>query len=140
VNTLLVEPLRAVEADIRYAALQDPEVARWIDDLDVVYSFMNRSIAGSDSRSYHAWGMAMDLRPASFERKPVYWRWSRALDRRGWDTIPVQQRWSPPQAGIEAFERHGFVWGGKWYHFDTMHFEYRPEILLYNRMVSGEAG
>jgi len=22
------------------------------------------------------------------------------------------------------------VWGGKWYHYDTMHFEYRPEILM----------
>jgi hypothetical protein len=31
---------------------------------------------------------------------------------------------------VEIFERHGFVWGGKWYHYDTMHFEYRPEIVL----------
>jgi len=22
-----------------------------------------------------------------------------------------------------------FIWGGRWYHFDTMHFEYRPELL-----------
>jgi hypothetical protein len=28
-----------------------------------------------------------------------------------------------------VFEKHGFVCGGKWYHFDTMHFEYRPEII-----------
>ncbi|MGW8266533.1 MAG: M15 family metallopeptidase, partial [Longimicrobiales bacterium] len=42
-----------------------------------------------------------------------------------------------PPAVVEAFERHGFVWGGKWAHFDTMHFEYRPEILYYNRMVAG---
>ena len=27
------------------------------------------------------------------------------------------------------FERHGFIWGGKWHHYDTMHFEYRPELL-----------
>jgi D-alanyl-D-alanine carboxypeptidase len=27
------------------------------------------------------------------------------------------------------FEQHGFIWGGKWYHYDTMHFEYRPEII-----------
>ena len=26
-------------------------------------------------------------------------------------------------------EKHGFIWGGKWYHYDTMHFEYRPEII-----------
>ena len=30
---------------------------------------------------------------------------------------------------VEIFERHGFIWGGKWYHYDTMHFEYRPELL-----------
>ena len=27
-------------------------------------------------------------------------------------------------------ERHGFIWGGNWYHYDTMHFEYRPELLM----------
>jgi hypothetical protein len=30
---------------------------------------------------------------------------------------------------VLTFERHGFIWGGKWGHFDTMHFEYRPELL-----------
>ena len=34
----------------------------------------------------------------------------------------------PPQI-VEVFERHGFIWGGKWYPFDTMHFEYRPELI-----------
>ncbi|WP_265937085.1 M15 family metallopeptidase [Aliarcobacter butzleri] len=28
------------------------------------------------------------------------------------------------------FEKYGFIWGGRWYHFDTMHFEYRPELLV----------
>ena len=26
-----------------------------------------------------------------------------------------------------------FVWGGRWWHYDTMHFEYRPEIICYAR-------
>jgi hypothetical protein len=30
---------------------------------------------------------------------------------------------------VAIFERHGFIWGGKWSHYDTMHFEYRPELL-----------
>ena len=34
-----------------------------------------------------------------------------------------------PHKIVEIFERHGFIWGGKWYHYDTMHFEYRPELL-----------
>jgi hypothetical protein len=39
-----------------------------------------------------------------------------------------------PQPIIEAFERHQFIWGGKWYHFDTMHFEYRPGLFAYARL------
>ena len=34
-----------------------------------------------------------------------------------------------PQKIVDAFEAEGFVWGGRWYHYDTMHFEYRPELL-----------
>jgi hypothetical protein len=34
-----------------------------------------------------------------------------------------------PQEIVEIFEKHGFIWGGKWSHFDLMHFEYRPEML-----------
>jgi peptidoglycan LD-endopeptidase CwlK len=30
---------------------------------------------------------------------------------------------------VAIFEKHGFIWGGKWYHYDTMHFEYRPELM-----------
>jgi hypothetical protein len=48
--------------------------------------------------------------------------------------------WSPDQLNDQLaakiaerpdviFEKHGFIWGGKWYHYDTMHFEYRPELL-----------
>ena len=30
---------------------------------------------------------------------------------------------------VKVFEKYGFIWGGRWYHYDTMHFEYRPEFL-----------
>jgi peptidoglycan LD-endopeptidase CwlK len=30
---------------------------------------------------------------------------------------------------VKIFEANGFIWGGKWWHYDTMHFEYRPELL-----------
>src|SRR5690242_16362928 len=30
---------------------------------------------------------------------------------------------------LYEFEQHGFIWGGRWAHYDTMHFEYRPELL-----------
>lgn len=136
VNELIVSPLEAVETQLRRKAVQDPEVAAWIDDLDITYSFVDREIEGSETRSQHAWGLAVDLVPRSYHGRHVYWQWSRVYDREGWDRIPVEQRWSPPQAVIQTFEAQGFVWGGKWAHFDMIHFEYRPEILLYNRLTA----
>ena len=133
VNTLILEPLRGVEREIREAAAWDPEVVRWLEEMDVAYSFIFRDIAKSQTRSLHGFGLAVDLVPRSYGGRHVYWQWSRVLDREGWYRIPLSQRWSPPQPVIEAFEHHGFVWGGKWSRFDTVHFEYRPEILLYNQ-------
>ena len=46
------------------------------------------------------------------------------------DWRPARARNLIPHAVVEIFERHGFIWGGKWFHYDTMHFEYRPELLL----------
>jgi hypothetical protein len=136
VNDLLIDPLDAVERDILEAASRDGSVARWIAELEITYSFTYREIAGSSTRSYHAWGLAIDLVPSSYEGLAVYWQWSRVFDREGWHQIPIERRWSPPTTVIEIFERHGFVWGGKWTHFDAIHFEYRPDILLYNRLIA----
>jgi hypothetical protein len=135
VNEIVVGPLAAVEGEILRAATRDGSVSDWIERLEITYSFSNRDIAGSDARSRHSWGMAVDLVPSSYEGLHVYWRWSRVFDREGWYRIPVERRWSPPQPVIEIFEQHGFIWGGKWAHFDAIHFEYRPEILIYNRLA-----
>jgi hypothetical protein len=134
-NDLLVEPLAAVEAEILDVSTRDAAVAAWVDGLDITYSFISRDIAGSPTRSHHGFGLAVDLVPRSYDGRHVYWRWSRVYNREAWDRIPVEERWSPPAIVVEIFERHGFVWGGKWPHFDAIHFEYRPEILLYNRLV-----
>ena len=42
------------------------------------------------------------------------------------DPAPAQ---TLPDEIVAAFERHGFIWGGKWAHFDSFHFEYRPELI-----------
>jgi len=77
-------------------------------------SYVCRDVADSTARSMHAWGAAIDINADAAE----YWRWSRA----GWHSrIPLEI--------VRIFERHGFIWGGRWYHYDTMHFEYRPELL-----------
>ncbi|MGD2123020.1 MAG: hypothetical protein PVJ76_14800 [Gemmatimonadota bacterium] len=59
-------------------------------------------IAKSRTRSLYGFGLAVDLVPASYGGRHVYWQWSRVLDRENWDRIPVSRRWSPPQAVIEA--------------------------------------
>jgi len=41
-----------------------------------------------------------------------------------------------PQFLVDIFERHGFIWGGRWHSYDIMHFEYRPELILYNNSCS----
>lgn len=46
------------------------------------------------------------------------------------EKIPTPPAESAPAAEAEVkIERHGFIWGGRWYHYDTMHFEYRPEMI-----------
>ena len=87
-----------------------------------------RFVEGTRSRSLHSYGLAVDLIPRSYGRLQTYWLW--ALNRTStWWTIPYDQRWMVPQPVVEAFERQGFVWGGKWLFFDTMHFEYRPDLV-----------
>ncbi len=85
-----------------------------------------RPIAGTRRLSMHAYGAAIDLN-AKFGD---YWLWSKA---KGGDLI---WRNRIPLAIVEIFERHGFIWGGKWYHFDTLHFEYRPEIIAYAKLLA----
>ena len=79
-----------------------------------------RDIAGSQVRSMHAYGAAIDLNT----KYSNYWRWSsKNADNLIWkNQIPIKI--------VRTFEKYGFIWGGYWYHFDTMHFEYRPELLL----------
>ena len=79
-----------------------------------------RVVAGTDRQSAHGLGIAIDIAVAHAD----YWRWTRpGADGR------YAYRNRIPWEIVEAFERHGFIWGGKWHHFDTMHFEYRPEII-----------
>jgi D-alanyl-D-alanine carboxypeptidase len=78
-----------------------------------------RKIRGSNARSMHAYGAAIDIRT----KYSNYWRW--ALNNR---SEPKWQNHIPVQI-VRVFEKHGFIWGGYWYHYDTMHFEYRPELL-----------
>lgn len=75
-----------------------------------------RPIAGTDRMSMHAYGAAIDISTSHAD----YWRWAGGEGAAYRNRIPAEI--------VAVFERHGFIWGGRWTHFDTMHFEYRPEL------------
>jgi len=108
--------LEAVSAELDQLPAEDKRFV-----LKTAGTFNWRPIAGTDQLSAHAFGIAIDINADYAD----YWRWGgRATN----GLIPYRNR--VPRRIIEIFERHGFIWGGKWYHYDTMHFEYRPELLL----------
>jgi len=78
-----------------------------------------RPIAGTNRLSVHAYGAAVDINA----RFGDYWQWAKRPDG------AIAWRNRIPRQIIEIFERHGFIWGGRWYHFDSLHFEYRPELI-----------
>ena len=78
-----------------------------------------RAVADTGQPSPHGYGIAIDLNTAYSD----YWYWQQP---RG-GAIAYKNRM--PQDIVAIFEKHGFIWGGKWYHYDTMHFEFRPELL-----------
>lgn len=78
-------------------------------------TFSCRTVKDTGKRSMHAYGAAIDINTKLAD----YWLWSGGGYR---NRIPYEI--------VEIFERHGFIWGGKWGHFDTMHFEYRPEFFV----------
>ena len=129
VHRSLVHRFKAVEREIVAEAETDPELSSFIDSLAEAGSFNWRSANGSRSRSYHSYGIAVDFSPESFGRQQVFWDWSRRFYKK-WYMIPYSSRWMVHKKFISAFEKQGFVWGGKWFFFDNMHFEYRPEILI----------
>jgi len=85
--------------------------------------FSWRVIAGTDRLSAHSFGIAIDLNRTCSD----YWQWDyQTAD----ENILITYKNRMPLEIVEIFEQYGFIWGGKWYHYDTMHFEYRPELLM----------
>lgn len=82
-------------------------------------TFNYRYIAGTNRLSPHAFGIAIDLARDNRD----YWKWTSAEE--GEKRIA-----SYPKEIVEIFEKNNFIWGGKWGHFDILHFEYRPEIII----------
>lgn len=112
----VAEKLKAVSAELE---LLPPSFDRYLNPVAGTYAC--RVIAGTERRSTHGYGIAIDLAL----KHAHYWRWSKP------DATGVYSwRNDIPEEIVRVFEKHGFIWGGRWYHYDTMHFEYRPELLV----------
>jgi len=92
-----------------------PSMTRFLVPVGGTYNC--HKIEGRNRRSMHAYAAAIDIAV----RHSDYWVWA------GGEKAPYRNR--IPMEIVAVFEKHGFIWGGKWKHFDTMHFEYRPELL-----------
>lgn len=89
-----------------------------------------RKVAKQDNLSVHSFGAAIDLNTKFAD----YWVWSGGKP----GNVPVYKNKFPMEI-VAIFEKHGFIWGGRWYHYDTMHFEYRPELLEIGRRAGVSA-
>lgn len=85
-------------------------------------SFYWRQVRGANRLSAHSYGIAIDINVAN----STYWLWA---NKGKSETDPITYSNKIPMEIVRVFEKHGFIWGGRWYHYDTMHFEYRPELL-----------
>ncbi len=83
-------------------------------------TFNWRVIAGTTRQSTHSFGATIDINVKLSD----YWRNDKPNAA---GVYPYKNR--IPYEIVDVFARHGFIWGGQWYHYDTMHFEYRPELL-----------
>jgi len=109
----------------------DQRLAAVVKDLDMLPSEMTkylvpsagsyncRVILNTSRLSVHTFGAALDVN----DKQADYWELLK--DRAG------AFAWRNRVPGVigEIFERHGFIWGAKWFHVDSMHFEYRPELI-----------
>ena len=117
------DSLRAIALDIT----AHPKFTKLQPYLKSSGSFYWRKVRGTNRQSAHSYGMTIDIGV----NHSNYWLWKNP-GKKETDTIVYANQM--PTELVDIFERHGFIWGGRWYHYDTMHFEFRPEILIYNSL------
>lgn len=130
IHQSIVEPLSRVENRILEEAKTNTNIANFLVIIDHLEGYNWREIRDVHRKSLHSMGIAFDVLPAKLN-KHIYWRWTKDQKGDKWMLTPLNKRWMPTYDFINIFEDEGFVWGGKWEIWDNMHFEYRPELILY---------
>lgn len=113
------------EIDKKLKAVSDeldkhPELKKYVTNIAGTFNW--RKVNGTVRQSTHSFGTSIDINT----RYSNYWQWECHCTN---EDANIAYKNRIPQLIINIFEKNGFIWGGKWYHFDTMHFEYRPELL-----------
>lgn len=104
---------------------QFPELANYMKKSSGTFNY--RFIAGTKRLSTHAFGIAIDFNlPKNLGR---YWRWDKCKGEKPCPFPAYTLEDKNLNKIVTIFEKYGFIWGGKWYHYDGVHFEYRPELL-----------
>lgn len=109
------DSLRAVARELS----KHPELKKYLKSAGTFYW---RKVRGAQRQSAHSYGIAIDIGGNYTD----YWKWRQP---RAAETDNIEYRNRIPHTLVDIFRRHGFIWGGAWYHYDTMHFEFRPELL-----------
>ncbi len=115
------EALRHVGQELSSLLAQHPSYKAFV--LPVSGTMCWRTVSGTDRLSAHSFGIAIDLAA----KRNTYWRYQ------GGPGPLLEERQRFPAEIVEIFEKNGFVWGGKWWEYDLMHFEYRPELACPQR-------
>lgn len=120
-RTVKVTRLHGVAAQLAKVAAEIDKLPEPIKQAayPIAGTYACRNVLDTGLTSVHAYAAAIDLNQSVSD----YWAWQSNAggEPRYRNRMPVEI--------VEIFERHGFIWGGRWYHYDTMHFEYRPELL-----------
>lgn len=116
-NNGAAESLKTAMEELKQLSLGNGAVSSLINPVNGTFNY--RVISGTGKLSPHAYGIAIDINSNPSD----YWKWASR-------EAGEKRMLSYPKELVETFEKNNFVWGGKWGHFDILHFEYRPEILI----------
>jgi peptidoglycan LD-endopeptidase CwlK len=118
-ETLKIQRVNGVAAKLEQVSKEldelPPALKKYVINTSGTFNW--RVISGTNRLSNHSFAVAIDINTKYAD----YWQWSKGA---------YHYKNAIPHEIVEIFEKYGFIWGGKWYHYDTMHFEYRPELLL----------
>lgn len=134
----VADKVQAISNELDILVLKSPEMLKFLQNPGGTFSW--RKIAGTNRRSAHSYGMTIDINV----EYASYWLWDYMQENNIKDINLLEQdipcydlpiyRNNIPLEIVEIFEKYHFIWGGKWYcHYDTMHFEYRPELFYYSQ-------